>query len=278
MDRLGDLIQIEQTRCTRVWQKLKQEAKEEAERTLRERPRPGPHGVAIIHARARAAALTKIIDECIDIRRELALQEPRLFEEEHIKDWQESLRRVILGWEGSQIDEYTRAQRAAGAAHFKPSLFEQGTIEANGQVASAAKEFILCGKHDISTSRNPMSNGPISVSVVGSNAIVGVNSKLHDINGFVASIVQQGKPDVAKAIEQLTDAIKGSPELGEQQVPALDAVQELARAVSTDEGRTAVPTVLRYLQAVGANAANVAQILSVVGPVLANHFGFHWPV
>ena len=123
-----------------------------------------------------------------------------------------------------------------------------------------------------------MSNGPISVSVVGSNAIVGVNSKLHDINGFVASIVQQGKPDVAKAIEQLTDAIKGSPELGEQQVPALDAVQELARAVSTDEGRTAVPTVLRYLQAVGANAANVAQILSVVGPVLANHFGFHWPV
>ena len=114
----------------------------------------------------------------------------------------------------------------------------------------------------------------------GGAAIVNLGTIYGDVQQVIGGIQQSGHPELAGLLQQLTAAINDSQSLGENRKELLEQVGFIAEQVTVPAERRQLGVVkglLIALQSGLQNAANIAGIMAVAGPAIAQHFGLQWP-
>jgi hypothetical protein len=121
----------------------------------------------------------------------------------------------------------------------------------------------------------------VSVNTGGGHSIVNLNTTTYgNVQQSIGDVRNAGYADLAKALQQLASAINDADELVEERAEYLEQVKfvaEQAMAPQAAQQVGIVKGILLGLRAQLQDAANVAQIVSIVGPIAAQHFGFKWP-
>ncbi len=121
----------------------------------------------------------------------------------------------------------------------------------------------------------------VVLNITDSN-VAGLNlgSVMGNIQAFVVSLQNEGNPDLARALKQLIEAVAATEALGAERtevIESLTTIGEHAVLPQSQRRPGLVRTLMNSLGATLAHVANLAQIWSAVGPMIARHFGLPWP-
>ncbi len=115
----------------------------------------------------------------------------------------------------------------------------------------------------------------------GGPAIVNLGVVYGDVQQVISHVNETGQAELADALQQLAKAINQTETLAEERADLLQQLRFIAeQAVVPAQSRqtSLVKGVLAGLRARLQDVAAVAQILSVAGPIMGQHFGFPWPM
>jgi hypothetical protein len=119
-----------------------------------------------------------------------------------------------------------------------------------------------------------------TVSISGGTAIINLAGTYGNVQQVIGKVEQAGDVDLQDLLSQLAKAIRDNEGLGNNRATYLEQVKYIAQQAAEPEGQRKtrlVSGVFLGLQASLQNVANLAQILTLVGPALAQHFGLGWP-
>jgi hypothetical protein len=102
-----------------------------------------------------------------------------------------------------------------------------------------------------------------------------------NVQQVIGKVGQTGDVDLEDLLSQLATAIRDTEGLGNNRATYLEQVQYIAEQAAKPEGQrktSLVSGMFLGLQVSLQNMANLAQILTLVGPALAQHFDLNWPL
>ncbi len=225
----------------------------------------------------RADKIRRLIDGRIKIPRELLPDVPELGFEESISDLLLQMESMIAN---ALAGFHDSIQAGGPAAHQGARLDDQNRrlLEAHAtrEIEMVKKEVEL--KFHV---KKPEATGAISVYAPGGAAMVNVGQIYGHVQQVIGKVGDEGHAELANLLEQLASAISKTEDLSNDRVAYLEQVEFIAEQASVPpELRKAslVAGMFRGLQSGLQNVANLAQLVALLGPALAQHFGFPWPL
>jgi hypothetical protein len=276
--RREKLIELERGRQSEKLRERMATAREAAEIQARTEG-GGVRGRIVLETRNYDTTILEWAEDVIKIRRELSASESELLTEHELRDWLSGAKRTLEIWQSARSDDFLRRLHAAGeaAAQTVRHLPFQSLIgRALDKLAAASKEMKLESDLGIKSGRPDPS---IFVSVSGDNNVsaITIHSTAVEIGNLIG-VVRVENPDLADAISSLTAAIESSKDLSQQdQAEALATIRDIAEDAPKPTGKIR-RVLIMGLSTLLSKAADVAQIAAVAGPLIAHHYGVHWPV
>jgi hypothetical protein len=216
-------------------------------------------------------------DARIEIRKELSRDYPALSEGESIAVLAEDLKRsVALRFAGLR-DHLNRRMAAAGVAVNLGREFEAEIFQL--QAESTRKVEIL--KREIALNLHRPTGAAVAVHTSGGPAIVNLGQIHGNVEQVVNSLDQTGSRELAAVLKEFMGAIERTVEISDaEKVERLEQLEFIAeQSIALPEHRKpgVVRVVFEGMRARLQDVANIAQIASVAGPLIAHHFGYKWP-
>ena len=120
----------------------------------------------------------------------------------------------------------------------------------------------------------------INVHTGGGPALINLGTIYGHVQQVIGDVTGAGYGEFAALLQQLADAINKAEELGDERKAYLEQLEFIAKeAAEPAEKRQAsvVKGLFMGLRARLEDAAHVAEVMILVGPALAHHFGLTWP-
>jgi hypothetical protein len=228
--------------------------------------------------KARTEKVTALIDARIAIRKALVGEVPELGSEQPLDELQAELNATVQNAFSGLRDSFAREVAASGVvADAFGRMFEQETFE----LQARARREIEMLKREVALNLHKKSGKPASVSVHtgGGHAIVNLGEIYGDVQQVIGNIGESSQ-GLADVLRRLTEAINAAEQLGDERAAYMEQVRFIAKqavAPSSDREVGVVKGVLSGLRASLQDVANVATVLVLAGPAIAQHFGFQWP-
>jgi hypothetical protein len=221
----------------------------------------------------RVDKLKHLIDIRTDIRKGMAIQFPELGSEAEIDVLLERLNSMFAHGFGALRDSIDPSFWSAIVAHDDQELL---------QLRAYAKRQCEILKRELALNLHKKNDraAVVSVSTGGGPSIINMGTIYGDVQQTIGQVNAAGQGALAALLEQLAKAIKEAESLGNERAAYLEQLQFIAEQTiaSPDARRGCVVRGLLFgLWTTLQGSANVAQILSLVGPAMAQHFGFQWP-
>jgi hypothetical protein len=234
----------------------------------------GKYGAAIIDVRKQK--VRDLIDGKIKINRDLCTRFPELCSAAALSE--------MMGEFSSMIENAftSTRQRFPDAASITRLDDAREDIQLKAYASSQIEILKTEVRLNIHRGDAPPAPG-ISVTVSGGNAVINLGTVYGNVQQAISDVQQHGYQELAASIEQLARAINDSQELGQKRKMYLEQVEFIAKQTAESEEvrkktGSAVAGIFSGFQLTLQAVANAAQILSVLGPELAKHFGLPWPL
>ena len=223
-------------------------------------------------AAARADKIRNIIDGRLKIRRELCPVFPELCGDGSLQD--------LLTQFSSMIGHAFTALHQNLAPQVASTVGQRDDQEEfKLRVYATSEVEILRTEYALNLPKKAAAPVP-TVSISGGTAIVNLGVIYGNVQQVIGKVGQTGDVNLEDLLSQLATAIRDSKGLGNNRATYLEQVQYIAEQAAEPEGQrktSLVTGMFLGLQVSLQNMANVAQILTFVGPALARHFGISWP-
>ncbi len=229
--------------------------------------------------RIRTEKLERLVDGCLDIRKEIAMQVPALGTGEslsqRLKELTGSLSSAFNGLHEREAPWLGQNPQVEGA-------IRQRNDQEVARLTGRAQRRMEIMKREITLNfhkKVELSAGTL-IDTGGGPAIINLSTIYGNVQQVIGNVSEGGHRELAELLQQLAKAISDAEALGQKRAAYLEQVQFIAKqAAQPPEARQAnvVEGLLVGLRARLADAADLSQILELVGPALALHFGFPWP-
>jgi hypothetical protein len=231
----------------------------------------GPRLVAL--SDARVDKLRQCIDGRIKIRKELIAGFPELRSETSLDELLTELNTTV-GYPFTNLYEPDPQDLARNV--------EPHDGRERGKLMDYARNEIEILKKEIALDLHRKSTAApaVSVTTTGGPALVNLGVIYGNVQQVIGKVGQTGDVDLEGLLSQLATAIRNSEGLGNTRATYLEQVKFIAEQAAEPEGQrktSLVTGMFLGLQVSLQNMANLAQILTLVGPALAQHFGISWP-
>jgi hypothetical protein len=228
-------------------------------------------------AEVRAKKIGRILNAAIDIRKGLAASFPELGTEASIDQLFTKINDIIAnafrGIDASMPPQMSPAVTSAIKDRYgHEALILQN--DARNQFEILKREFAL------NLHRKPESAAAVTVKTGPGATLVNLGTIYGNVEQAIGTVNAGGQGELATLLRRLAEAISKADELGDERAVYLEQVQFIAQqAIEPANSRkiSVVKGLLMGLRARLQELANVAQVLAVAGPAVANHFGFGWP-
>jgi hypothetical protein len=223
----------------------------------------------------RRDKIRRVIEGRIKIRRDLCLDFPELCSEDSLKELLTEFSSTI-GNGLTALHEHLAPQMAGAVGRRHGQEEYQLRAYANSEIEILKAEVAL------SLHRKPDPATPtVSVTTGGGSVVVNLGSIYGDVQQVVGNVEHSGYPELASLLARLASEIRSADTLRNDREGYLEQVQFIAEQATEPQERqktSLVKGVFRGLQASLQTVANLGQILALVGPAVAQHFGFPWPL
>ena len=245
----------------------------DADLTKRGLYRSGVRGTAI--TKSHAQTMRELIDGTIAARRELATRFPGVGSPAEL----EALRAKLQKW----LDGFAKPHVPEGAP---PEIVQRAMAPGRAEEAHRLKAHlnseieILKREFSLNMHRKPDPAPTVSVNTAGGPAIVNLGEIRGDVQQVVGTLNAAGQVELASILDRLASGIEALADLGSKRSILLERVRFIARqSVEPEQNREAsvVRAVFESLRARLQDFGNLAQVLSLAGPAIAQHFGMKWP-
>ena len=227
-------------------------------------------------ARIRAEKTEELILGRIAIRKDLALEFPELGAEHALDALLADLEGLTsLAFKGLYQTPGLQIEGAVGQA-----LRRRDEQEVSRLNAFAHRQIEMLKREIALKLHKKVPSDAVSVVTGGGPAIVNLGTIYGNVQQVIGNVSEGGYQELAELLQQLAKAINDSEALGQERAAYLEQVQFIAsQAAQPVETRQpgVVKGLLAGLRAGLADAAHISHILVLVGPALAQHFGFAWP-
>jgi hypothetical protein len=228
-------------------------------------------------AKFRAERIEELILGRVAIRKDLAREFPELGSEDALNALIVDLERLVsLGFKG--LHQTPGLQMEGVVANALQGQDDQEVFRLN----AFARRQVEMLKREISLNlHKKVPASAVSVNTGGGAAIVNLGEIHGNVQQVIGTLNEAGQGELAGHLERLAAAIEADTESAEDRAAFLEQVRliaEQASAAESDRNPHLVRGTLLGLRGALQHSANVAQILSVAGPIIAHHFGFHWPM
>ncbi len=216
----------------------------------------------------RFQALRLIVDGMVRERERLLKNVPQLGDKIEVQQLLQRLEKII--------DDGIREilEKEAKQPHGMPSFLVDEIKNAQREIKDQLERDLTMLQGNAQLSRIAEPPGTISITA-GPNSIISVGNTAHSI----VSTLNQSRgtsPELSEILRQLAEAIETSSEMAkEQQTEALESLEFIVSQIAARPDERAKPSVIRtawnsLAQSV-AFAANLAQLVGVAAPLLAQH-------
>lgn len=227
-------------------------------------------------ARIRAEKTEELILGRVAIRKDLAAEFPELGTEH-------ALDALLADLEELVAREFRGLHLMPGLLKGSPlaQALERRDDQEVSRLNALARRQIEMLKREIALKlHKKVPSDAVSVVTGGGPAIVNLGTIYGNVQQVIGNVSEGGYQELAELLQQLAKAINDTEALGQERVTYLEQVQFIAsQAAQPVETRQpgVVKGLLAGLRAGLADAAHISHILVLVGPALAQHFGFPWP-
>ena len=231
----------------------------------------------------RREKMQQIVKGLIDTRGELSRRVPELGSEHELKDL---LKEITSNIRSSFSFEHVFSVKDIAApapldSAIGKSLRRLCDNEAS-RLQALAKQEIDILKGEIALNLHRVEKGTaVSVNTAGGPAVVNLGEIRGGIRQVVGTLNEAGQAELAAVLDKLSAAIEAADNLGGARQEYLEQVKFIAEQATAEPAArkgSIVKGLIANLRARLDDVANVAQILSVAGPVVAKHFGYPWPI
>jgi hypothetical protein len=218
----------------------------------------------------------RIIDGRIKIRRELARSASALASQYELDILLGELEQSISAFPNSCLSLPGARIQGAGIDAVRDQEARRLSAHAHREIEILKKELAL-NLHE----KTERPSSAVTVTVSGGSAIVNTGVIYGDVQQVISHLAETGGAEIADVLRQLAKAINDAEALADGRVEYLEQVKFIAEQAALPAPapqRSVVKGLVGGFCAKLQGVANVAQILSVAGPVMAHHFGFPWPL
>jgi hypothetical protein len=223
----------------------------------------------------RRDKIRRLIEARIKIRRDLCLDFPELCSEDSLKELLTELSSAV-GNGFTALHEHLAPHMASATGRRRDREEYQLRAYANSEIEILKAEVAL------SLYKKPDPGAPpVSVTAAGGPVVVNVGTIYGDVQQVIGNVEHSGHRELAALLARLASEIRNADALGSDRGGYLEQVQFVAEQATEPQERrktSLVKGVFRGLQASLQAVANLGQILALVGPAVAQHFGFPWPL
>jgi hypothetical protein len=223
----------------------------------------------------RAEKTKRLIDERIKIRKSLIAEFPELGSQKSLDELTTRLDDLVMNAFTGVIHLLPPSLKSL-SAHIADRERYRLSIAVRTEIEILKREIAL--NLHLSKPEAPA----VSVTTTGGVSIVNLGTIHGNVQQAITNVQQHGYQELAGRLEQLARAINDCQNLGDKRKMYLEQVEFIAeQTAASEEARkktgSAVAGIFCGLQATLQTVANVAQVLSVLGPELAKHFSLPWP-
>lgn len=224
----------------------------------------------------RADKIRRLIDGRIKLRKELSSHVPELGSEECLNE-------LLLQIKSTIANAFAGFHQSLDPGGLPPGVDGPRLDDHHrGQLEAHARREIEALKREFALNFHAKKSGPIGViSVHGGAAVINLGVIYGNVQQVIGKVGSEGYTELAGLLEQLASAISKTEALGNDRAAYLEQVQFIAEQASRPQNQrraSLVSGMFRGVQSGLQNVANLAQLAALLGPALAQHFGFQWPL
>jgi hypothetical protein len=215
----------------------------------------------------RAERIEQMIAGILNARRELAETVPALASEMQLNILASSIEDELSRlWLSPDLGHQAIRHDVGGEIVRLRTQMKHGTEAIGAEMALGPHRS---GSHD----------GAVSVNTAGGPALVNLGVISGNAQQVIGTLNEAGHTELAAVLQQLATVIGEATALGhERRLEYLEQVKFIAERASApppERQASIVKSLFEGLRARLQDTANIAQVLTVAGPVLARHFGYN---